>query len=644
MRSTAARNTALLVATALLAPLFAAAEGPTPPTATPAAPTAADATPLAGKVPLVERLLGASTCAGLPTGLCIAPRAEAPRPLEWGLTAEEFTRRAAGGLTIRPFEAYWRRYVGQAADGRLAALRAQLIGELAPFAEAGSAAKDPLADLLEVWAWEETNPTTGEDRRTFAVFARLESEGPPRLVAAYASNFRNGKLDFEVLQQLVDKALQPLVAGARMAHVPIARRYVLDEPTEYGVVILELRSKNDAPPSGLLVVKAAVSVQHLRQLHEFALERCFAEWLKSQLATTGLPTVEELAGYRVASARKRLQLDPAGVMNELAPLLAFDFDQAEVIQAIEEARATIRQRDEAKLGATLLRELGKGGAVAIVPSAKGLLAVGVSSLEKRVLVPGPVAWAQVDVHAGVIWFGRSNKVSSDVLLIDLQDLDVRPEVVVSGLPPNESVAIQHGEDYRSFDAPGTMNTILEFLPDRVKVVANGGGSEEFDPGSTADHAKAVARARVSAQRLAALAVRAAAAKPAKADPLPPRHVVKLDKKVCDVAENEACGGADELPGTPLWVVTTYAACGDLCSFDFQLYDPAKSEFFDPFKPKIRSKRPLPKAASLQGARVSLDGSALLIGGRLLRLADGATAGDKGLGGGFLGGDRVVVRY
>lgn len=646
MRLSSFSSNALFFAALMLVPRVgdAQAEGDAPvPLSADKAPEGPPPAPPSPAPALLERLLGSSACPVLPVDLCFAPASAAPGALSWGLTEADFKALGTPPLGERPFETEWKGYAGLAVDGELARLRAELRVELAPFAEEERPALDPLPAFLELRSRDVHNTTTGEVRSFIAVFGRLEAGAPPRLVAALAANVRQGKLDFEVLQERVDRNLQPLLSDAMPGHAGTAKGYALVSSTEAGAVLVSLLAKDDAPPHGLLVVKSVVSRELLDRLLRHAIRTTRERWLKRQLETTGLPNVEELAAYRVASARKRLEAAPTSVLRELAPLLAFEFDKSRVNEALEEAKARIRVLDEARLGATLARELGKGGAVAIVPSSKGLLAVGVATLESRVLVPGPVAWTLVDPRAEVIWFGRGNKTGSDILLVDLRGDSARAEVIVSGLPANEPVAVQHGDDYRSFSPPGTTNTILRFAAERVDVVANGGAADDYDPSVSAEHAKAVGRARVATKRLAELAARTSARPAARAEPAPIRHVVKLDKKVCNAEENEACGGADELTGTPFWVVTVAASCGDLCWFAYQLYDPAKGEFFDPFKPRLRSKQPLPKAPSVEGATISLDGSAMVIDGRLLRLADGKTAGDKGLGGGFLGGDRQVVR-
>src|SRR5687767_8666364 len=104
------------------------------------------------------------------------------------------------------------------------------------------------------------------------------------------------------------------------------------------------------------------------------------------------------------------------------------------------------------LGQTLIREVGAGQSVAIVPSPAGLRAVSADGARDKIIVPGPIRWAIVDERSGVVWYGTPE--GATILAVDLRAPVVTvpaTATIVAGLPVETDgggplVSIRHGDN------------------------------------------------------------------------------------------------------------------------------------------------------------------------------------------------------
>ena len=294
------------------------------------------------------------------------------------------------------------------------------------------------------------------------------------------------------------------------------------------------------------------------------------------------------------------------------------------------------------LAARLLREVGAGAAVAIVPGKQGLRALSSDGARQRVLIPGEVPWALVDNRGQAVWFKKGD--GAALWLLDLTRPEPAAEIVVTGVKDfdialaypgtggterlrSRTLGYDGGIEIQVADRPslkkmtGVYGEIfLDQERQRMRVFQK---SCRLTPAGRALLPQLAKRGQ--GRRLAL------APPPAKTLP----RVESVPRGPCEDAD--VCGQAEELPGTPLWRVTVAYSCGDACFTTHQLYDPRTRQFVPGHDPSRRSPTPLKtEEPDLEEIYVAPDGSALLVRGHILRLGGKSVATGEGLGG-WLGG-------
>lgn len=301
------------------------------------------------------------------------------------------------------------------------------------------------------------------------------------------------------------------------------------------------------------------------------------------------------------------------------------------------------------LAAMLIREVGAGAAVAIVPGAAGLRAVSADGARARVLVPGAVAWAVVDLRANVAWFGGAD--TTAIYAVDLEAPAVATPAVISvatGLPPGDDVAMvgpviygvvyptlaagaamSAGEAWAGGEelatgAPGDLASAHVTLAVTAEPSLSGSSGYAADEAWEAEVAAAAIPGRAFVAGLRARPDRRPAAPAVPAD----TWLDGVDPSGCDDARD--CGRAEPIAGTRFWRVMTGNVAGDVRHLTWRLYDTEARAFVA-----------AEWATWFQDAVVAPDHSAFIADGVVVRFDTGPLAAtpadDGGGGGGWLGG-------
>jgi hypothetical protein len=247
-----------------------------------------------------------------------------------------------------------------------------------------------------------------------------------------------------------------------------------------------------------------------------------------------------------------------------------------------------------------------------------------------------------------VWFRRTSGARSELLLLDLTQSSPKPELIVSGLPEFELVAIGY-EGATNADTEIVVPAMSEYDGHVELLLGRTAPSMTFKSGQYDSifeeqgqkHAEAASRATLvetAVPRLKELASRgfdrrlvlrsSSSSKPAK--------ISVVSAKRCE--QQDLCGNAEAIAGTPFLRVLVEHSCGDACHVRWQLYDPETQEFID-FKSQRRSRQPLDgrDVGDLRDAFVSHGGEGFIIDGTVYRFDGSRTFAGEGKGGGWLGG-------
>ncbi|HVV86874.1 MAG TPA: hypothetical protein VHE35_27740 [Kofleriaceae bacterium] len=299
---------------------------------------------------------------------------------------------------------------------------------------------------------------------------------------------------------------------------------------------------------------------------------------------------------------------------------------------------------ELSLGGQLVRDVGAGAAVAIVPGPDGLRAISADGARQKVLVPGPVPWALVDNRGDVVWYGTGDAAAIQVLDLESSATTPMTKTVVTGLPTDTDagapmVTIAYpipGDDHGMSEEltaghPITPHIVLT-VSDAPSLSGSGGILELWDQQEQWE--AAVEQGQIADGPLLAKIAARAKGRSLGAAPSTAQHRVELqDTSNCE--DSDTCGTAEEV--TPkLWRVATSYSCGDGCYTEWQLYDPAAKQFVDTDWAKL-----------IEDAWIAPDASAFVTAGRIIRFDSGPVAAtpavDDGaaVGGGWLGGGTYI---
>jgi hypothetical protein len=303
----------------------------------------------------------------------------------------------------------------------------------------------------------------------------------------------------------------------------------------------------------------------------------------------------------------------------------------------------------------LQRDVGRGGAVAVVPSPDGVVAVSLHGAPNQVIVKGATLWLQVDDRARVIWFQRPTASGSDLWLLDLTQPAPQAEHVATGFDKDDRITIEYDES-----TPGGLETVLPpeaVANTHIEVHLNRQRPSvklwqgEYD-GIFEDQGAANRRAfrRVHLlpailPRLRELSQRAGRPlwlkSPGEDDERP--RIASVEQRYCE--EQDLCGKQEPLGKTRFMRVLVQHSCGDMCHVAWQLYDPSTQEFID-FTNGNRSPHPVyegdqSSATDLTNVWVATSGEAFVWEGRVYKIAGGLIFSGKGIDGGWLGGQYHV---
>jgi hypothetical protein len=305
--------------------------------------------------------------------------------------------------------------------------------------------------------------------------------------------------------------------------------------------------------------------------------------------------------------------------------------------------------DAAKsLAKTLNDELGRSGSVAVLGSYDGLIALSVDGKLRRTLVPGRSFGVRVDNRSEVIWY-RADKTgtTSDLMVIDLREPNVRPQLVISGVGLTEDPDIAY-DNPDEVSPPAMRDNVLTLgqagptLQRRVDTCAGKRrrGCPKFVRVPCEPPPKGTRCLRIepgALPLLTQLANRAAGRSLFLAtEKAPAPKPIAMGELAC-----RRCGRASVIPGTPYLAVLT-EALGDFCHVVAQVYDPKTREYLD-IDSGRRSPTPFGELGVTFGdAWVSGAGDAFIQQGALHTFKTGRVPW-KGPaeGGGFIGGGRWV---
>jgi hypothetical protein len=292
----------------------------------------------------------------------------------------------------------------------------------------------------------------------------------------------------------------------------------------------------------------------------------------------------------------------------------------------------------------LQKEIGKGGAVAILGSPDGLVALSIDGKQRRTLAQGRIVDVVVDNRSDVIWYASEGaKAASDRYLIDLRAADIRPVRIMAGLGLGEDPDIAY-ENPAEISPPGKSNYVLLLAESgavvrrRVDTCGKRGGigcpKVEYRPCESASK-----EGQCPSLDSAALSLLQSLAKRGAGRSLfLPTQKSSVTKHIetKDVACRR-CGTASGIPGTNYWSVLTQVL-GDACHVVTQVFDPETSQFID-INSGNHSPRPFndPKA-TFGDAWIAADGGAFIETGAIHTFAAGKLKWRGPYeGGGFLGG-------
>lgn len=293
------------------------------------------------------------------------------------------------------------------------------------------------------------------------------------------------------------------------------------------------------------------------------------------------------------------------------------------------------------LESRLLREVGAGASVAIVPGKEGLRAISSDGLRQRVLIPGEVPWALVDNRGQAVWFKKGD--GAALWLLDLTRPEPAAEIVVNGVKGFDIALAYPGngtERLHSYISiyDGAIEIQVADRPSLKKLTGVYGeiflDQERQRVRTFQKNCRLTPAGRTLLQQLARRGQGRSLTRPLpKAETLPPVSTVPASG--CE--ETKMCGGAEAIPGTKLWRVVVSHACGDACQGQYQLYDPQAKQFVRAADQSQRSAAPRKTdEPSLNELYVAPDGRALLTPGYLLRIGGKAIPTSELSVGGWLG--------
>ncbi|MCA9649796.1 MAG: hypothetical protein KC501_07805 [Myxococcales bacterium] len=239
--------------------------------------------------------------------------------------------------------------------------------------------------------------------------------------------------------------------------------------------------------------------------------------------------------------------------------------------------------------------------LAVVVLEAGIVALGPDGKSVGMLLPGEASWCRVDPRGGVLWARRSG----DLSMLDLEGGG--PPVTVLEDPP-ETIVIAYADEELGRPAPHEFQdgvAVHMVDPPRLEAIQGCDGDmvyycldddvEDFEAALAEQlgaRAEALAEQPVPLEALAPIVARSEGRRAALADPgrAPAPSSVTVPADACEEAP-EDCGSAEVLPGTRYWRVLVGNSRGDFYHEDFQLFDPASKEFFDPTRPTERSAAP-----------------------------------------------------
>jgi len=308
-------------------------------------------------------------------------------------------------------------------------------------------------------------------------------------------------------------------------------------------------------------------------------------------------------------------------------------------------------RATGSLADALIREIGAGRSIAIVPGDDGLRAISSDGARQRVLVAAPVAWAVVDQRSNVVWFGNATRTAISAIDLDAPAADPPPVIAIAAEVPDgrnmEMVGpVVYGVVYPDASAmaesPGmawdmgdkfTTSSASNMNASSLLLEITGTPALSGSSGYLQDEdwPKQVAAAKLPGRGfVTGLLARKDHRAPWAARPGETR-VEGIDPANCE--DPEDCGRAEPIAGTHYWRVMTSNVMGDVRHIGWQLYDARAQKLVD-----------AEWATWFTNAYVAPDHRAFLASGVLVDFDRGplaATPANRaGLGGGWLGGDAI----
>ena len=338
---------------------------------------------------------------------------------------------------------------------------------------------------------------------------------------------------------------------------------------------------------------------------------------------------------------------------------------------------------------SLMREVGGGRPVAILPWHEGLVAVSADGTRKRVLVPGPVHWALVDERAQVVWFGKqeappaaapevlqgdssvpiepgadnspppefgssidapppapaevpggeapkpSGGFSTSLFVLDLQGLDGTPTRVARGLADGARFEVRYrgsrvGTDTYLIGGNAESARIRLIIGDtEARIDVSGGG---YGPLAKQDKGRFAAMMKASQPDKAAKDVVTSLFSRSVGRAFePPRGDTKDRPWKIAVPralceQPDLCGVATRFEGTGYALVVVGYHCERFCTIATNLYDPRSGRYFDTARGTFSLPRPLGDDARVSRVFVARDGSAFVMDGRIHRFGRPPVAG------------------
>ncbi|HTJ46628.1 MAG TPA: hypothetical protein VL463_31195 [Kofleriaceae bacterium] len=189
------------------------------------------------------------------------------------------------------------------------------------------------------------------------------------------------------------------------------------------------------------------------------------------------------------------------------------------------------------------------------------------------LFKGPVDGAEYDAAHELIWF----KSKDTLQVIDLRDAAKKP-VVIAKKVPTDSWAVsglseaQHNTDYTN------IFTIIH-LDKKPYAEAGQGAYMEVDGESDARLTKKVDKVKIVGTKWVKAQLGRIAVEEPKERAEPPKVAIKVSPDDCE--DEEICGTAQWLGGSPYQLLIVEHTCGDACHQACVLYDPKSKQFASP---------------------------------------------------------------